>query len=130
MFLALDELRESAKMHDEKLSQKAYSKLLLSYDRFLKAGDLYPTYDPITSTEVFFYDTPLSTLRYDRKARIQVLDQVLLTQGPDMGKTGTVINIDDGDKNDKFAIVKLDKDGKTYQEVKYIKLSYLAKTIK
>ena len=130
MFLALDELRESAKMHDEKLSQKAYSKLLLSYDRFLKAGDLYPTYDPITSTEVFFYDTPLSTLRYDRKARIQVLDQVLLTQGPDMGKTGTVINIDDGDKNDKFAIVKLDKDGKAYQEVKYIKLSYLAKTIK
>ena len=130
MFLALDELRESAKMHDEKLSQKAYSKLLLSYDRFLKAGDLYPTYDPITSTEVFFYDTPLSTLRYDRKARIQVLDQVLLTQGPDMGKTGTVINIDDGDKNDKFAIVKLDTDGKAYQEVKYIKLSYLAKTIK
>ncbi len=130
MFLALDELRESAKMHDEKLSQKAYSKLLLSYDRFLKAGDLYPTYDPITSTEVFFYDTPLSTLRYDRKARIQVLDQVLLTQGPDMGKTGTVINIDDSDKNDQFAIVKLDKDGKAYQEVKYIKLSYLAKTIK
>jgi len=130
MFLALDELRESAKMRDEKLSQKAYSKLLLSYDRFLKAGDLYPTYDPITSTEVFFYDTPLSTLRYDRKARIQVLDEVLLTQGPDMGKTATVINIDDSDKDDQFAVVKLDKDGKAYQEVKYIKLSYLAKTIK
>jgi hypothetical protein len=39
-----------------------------------------------------------------------------------MGKTGTVINIDDND-----AIVKLDKDGKAYQEVKTVKYEILSK---
>jgi len=124
MFLALDDLREAAKDGREKAAQNAYSKLLLSYDRFLKAGDLYPTYDPITSTAIFFANTPSSTLRFDAKAKVQVLDRVLLTSGPDMGKTATVINIDNSN-----AVIKLDKDGKAYQEVKYVKLAMLAKTL-
>jgi hypothetical protein len=117
-------LRENAKEKDQVGVQKAYAKLLLSYDRFLKAGDLYPTYDPITSTAIFFANTPQSTLRFDAKAKVQVLDQVLLTAGPDMGKTGTVINIDG-----QSAVVKLDKDGKAYQEVKYVRLADLSKTL-
>jgi len=126
MFIALDDLREAARNKSNKLAQGAYSRLLLSYDRFLKAGDLYPTYDPITSTAVFFTETnnDKSTLRFDASTKVQVLDTVLLTEGPDMGKTGTVINID-GDN----AVVKLDKDGKAYQEVKYLKVAMLAKTL-
>ena len=151
MFLALDDLREGAKCKNFKAANVAYAKLLLSYDRFLKAGDMYPTYDPITSTEVFFKgnhpspflflltdawftvhvpkcdaDTPKDTLRYDSKAKVQVLDEVLMTEGPDMGKTGMVINIDAGKE---YAVVKLDKDGKAYNEVKYVKLKMLAKTL-
>lgn len=126
MFLALDDLREAAKYKQFKAAEISYAKLLLSYDRFLKAGDLYPTYDPITSTEVFFKDTPKYTLRYDSKAKVQVLDRVLMTEGPDMGKTGTTINIDG---NNEYAVVKLDKDGKAYNEVKYVKLKMLAKTL-
>ena len=124
MFLALDDLREAAKLKQDFLAQKAYAKLLISYDRFLKAGDLYPTYDPITSTAVFFEGTPKNTLRYDSTSKVQVLDTVLLTSGPDMGKTGTVINIDGNS-----AVVKLDQDGKAYQEVKYVKINMLAKTL-
>ena len=41
-----------------------------------------------------------------------------------MGKTGTVINIEEGN-----AVVKLDKDGKAYQEVKQVQLDTLAKAI-
>ena len=41
-----------------------------------------------------------------------------------MGKTGTVINIDGNS-----AVVKLDQDGKAYQEVKYVKINMLAKTL-
>ncbi|KAJ1432525.1 hypothetical protein B484DRAFT_447753 [Ochromonadaceae sp. CCMP2298] len=122
MFVSLDDLREAAKDANFKSAQKAYSKLLLSYDRFLKAGNLYPTYDAITSTEIFFTNTPSSTLQFDLTARVQVLDLVVLTSGPDMGKTGTVIYVD-GDS----AVVKLDKDGKAYQEVKYVKYGILAK---
>lgn len=124
MFLALDDLREAAKLKQDVFAQKSYAKLLVSYDRFLKAGDLYPTYDPITSTAVFFEGTPTNTLRYDATSKVQVLDTVLLTSGPDMGKTGTIINIDGNN-----AVVKLDKDGKAYQEVKYVKINMLAKTL-
>ena len=124
MFLALDELREAAKDARFKAAQLAYTKLLLSYDRFLKAGDLYPTYDAITSTEVFFKDADRKTLRFDRLSKVQVLDSVVLKEGPDMGKSGTVIMIDG-----PYAVVKLDKDGKAYQEVKYIKLDILAKSM-
>ena len=89
MFLSLDELREAAKDRVFKSAQRAYSRLLLSYDRFLKAGGLYPTYDPITSTAIFFEGTPLETLKFDKKSKVQVLDQVVLIAGPDMGNTAT-----------------------------------------
>lgn len=123
MFLALDDLREAAKDAKFKTAQRAYSRLILSYDRFLKAGDLYPTYDAITSTEIFFMNTPKDTLRYSSD-KVQVLDTVVLTSGPDMGKQATVIMIDGPN-----AVIKLDKDGKAYQEVKYVKLEIIAKAL-
>jgi hypothetical protein len=123
MFLALDDLREAAKDAKFKTAQRAYSRLILSYDRFLKAGDLYPTYDAITSTEIFFTNTPKDTLRYSSD-KVQVLDTVVLTSGPDMGKQATVIMIDGPN-----AVIKLDKDGKAYQEVKYVKLEIIAKAL-
>lgn len=121
MFLALDDLREAARDHREGAARKAYSNLLLAYDRFLKAGDLYPTYDVITSTEIFFQGTPQSELKFNADRKVQVLDEVVLTSGPDMGKLGTVINIDKDN-----AVVKLNRDGKAYQEVKYVKTKMLA----
>lgn len=123
MFMSLDFLRYAAKNKDMTSAIKSYSQLLLSYDRFLKAGDLYPTYDPITSTEIFYANTPLEYLRYDTKGKIKSLDNVLMTEGPDMGKTGTVILIEK-----KYAVVKLDKDGKDYQEVKLVNVKSIAKT--
>ena len=123
MFLALDDLREAAKDAKFKTAQRAYSRLILSYDRFLKAGDLYPTYDAITSTEIFFTNTPKDTLKYSTD-KVQVLDSVVLTSGPDMGKQGTIIMIDGPN-----AVIKLDKDGKAYQEVKYVKLEIIAKAL-
>jgi hypothetical protein len=82
MFLSLDQLREAARVASPERARSAYSRLLLSYDRFLKAGDLYPTYDPSTSPAIFFANTPQSPLRFDGKAKVQVLDSVLLTAGP------------------------------------------------
>jgi hypothetical protein len=88
----------------------------------LKAGNLYPTYDVITSTEIFYADIPKGELKFDSRSKVEVQDKAVLTSGPDMGKTCTVIYID-GDK----AVVKLDKDGKAYQEVKYVNYKSLAK---
>ena len=89
-----------------------------------QAGDLYPTYDPFSSTEVFFTETDRDALRFDSKSKVQVLDEVVIKEGPDMGKGATVILIDGPN-----AVIKLDKDGKTYQEVKYVKLDTLAKAL-
>ena len=127
MFLTLEEFKDAARNKEIDASSKAYARLLLSYDRFLKAGDLYPTYDPFTSTEIFFTatKTPEGSLRYDSNRVPQTLDRVLFKKGPDMGKTGTVLDIDDRTS----AIVKLDKDGKDYQEVKVVKLDFLGKTL-
>ena len=80
--------------------------------------------DPITSTEVFFKNYPKESLRYDAKSKLEVMDFVLLTAGPDMGKTGTIIDIEG-----KNAIVKFDFNGLPHQEVKLVKIDYLAKTL-
>lgn len=123
MFSALEKLREAVRDRVVIVAEKYYAKLLLSYDRFLKAGDLYPTYDVITSTEIFFKNTDLATLRFDEKTVVKDKDNVVLKKGPDMGKKGRIIYID-GDN----AIIKLDKDGRDYQEVKRVPMQILAKT--
>lgn len=120
IFLSLDDLREAAKDQKFKVAQRAYSRLILSYDRFLKAGDLYPTYDPITSTEIFFANTPKDTLRYSMDT-VKVLDTIVFTSGPDMGRQGTLILIDPPN-----AVVKLSTPQK---EVKYVKLEIIAKAL-
>ena len=85
---------------------------------------MYPTYDPFSSTEVFFTETDRDALRFDSTSKVQVLDEVVIKEGPDMGKGATVILIDGPN-----AVIKLDKDGKVYQEVKYVKLDTLAKAL-
>jgi hypothetical protein len=133
MFLALHEFREAIKEKRFQASQKAYAKLLLSYDRFLKAGDLYPTYDAISSTEIFFANTPLETLRFDTRSKLNIKDRAVVVSGPDMGKTGTVIYIEtdgkksNGKKKGEKVILKFDKNGQSYEEVKVLKREMLAK---
>jgi hypothetical protein len=123
-FLALDDLKTATRDEDYDFAEASYAKLLLSYDRFLKAGGLYDTYDPIASTEVFFSDTPLETLRFDKLSRVQVRDRVVLVSGPDMGKAGYVVHLEP-----RYAVVKLDKDGRNWQEVKQVKMAMLAKAL-
>lgn len=151
--------------------RRTYTNLLLSYDRFLKAGDLYPVYDPIPSYEVLYRTTPLTALPFDRSRAVRMGDQVVLTQGPDMGKTGVVVFLEDNtetanspfkpsevdrprgaktkkisvsdeqrdkdvrrDRNsvmdsvkDIKAVVKMDKNGLSYHEIKMIPASMLAR---
>jgi hypothetical protein len=124
MFNAIDNLLDAAKAGDFLMAQKSYSKLILNYDHFLKAGSLYPEYDPITSTEIFFASTPLNALQFDKDTPCQLLDRVLILGGPDMGKLGKVLWIR---SDSKSAVVKLDKNGGSYYEVKVMKLSNLGK---
>jgi hypothetical protein len=65
MFVALEDLSAAAKGQKVKSAQRAYADLAWAYDRFLKAGDMYLAYDPITSTEIFYKDFTPETFRYD-----------------------------------------------------------------
>lgn len=129
MFLAIDTLQEAAKSKDLLAAQKAYTKLALNYDHFLKAGNLYPTYDPITSTEIFFASTPLDSLQYDQKSVPKMFERVLIIKGPDMGKTGTLLLTETSESGSLTAVVKLDKNGGSFSEIKQTKLGNLGKLL-
>ncbi|CAJ1385575.1 unnamed protein product [Effrenium voratum] len=95
--------------------EEAFAKTSLAYDRFLKAGDLYTGYDPVTSTTVFFQSISDDQLRYTPLAlqQPQIRDEVLVLQGPDKGKVGRIIwlgreNGEDKDSKVLTAVVKLE----------------------
>lgn len=73
---------------------------------------------------MFFDKITKNNMRYNSKDRPKLRDPVLLIDGPDMGKTGVVLDIDN-----TWTIVKLDFNGNEYQEVKNVKLKEIAKLI-
>ncbi|CAK0865562.1 unnamed protein product, partial [Prorocentrum cordatum] len=73
--------------------ERSFAEMSLAYDRFLKAGNLYSGYDPVSSTEVFYQNIDDSRLVYVPPVLEQprIRDEVLVTRGPDKGKIGQVI---------------------------------------
>mmetsp|Transcript_31765 Transcript_31765/g.69435 ORF Transcript_31765/g.69435 Transcript_31765/m.69435 type:complete len:719 (+) Transcript_31765:67-2223(+) len=94
--------------------ERAFAQVSLAYDRYLKAGNLYTGYDPVTSTTVFFEGIDERQLVYTPLSLDQprIRDEVLVIQGPDKGKVGRVIWLGrkDGLEDGKIltAVVKLD----------------------
>jgi len=110
--LSLDSAIASRKV---RAVEEAFAKTSLAYDRYLKAGDLYTGYDPVTSTTVFFRSVSDSQLQYTPIALDQpkIRDEVLILQGPDKGKVGRVMWLgreDSADPGSKVlsAVVKLE----------------------
>ena len=73
-----------------------------------------------------FTETKTQENKYVKKNQRPMLqDSVLLISGPDMGKTGRLLDVDDED----MTIVEFDSNGNQYQEVKQVKMSMLGKVI-
>eukprot|EP00435_Cladocopium_sp_Y103_P011484 s3289_g3.t1 len=115
MSVSIDRLAKAIENQKVREVEEAFAKTSLSYDRFLKAGDLYQGYDPVTSTTVFFKNISDDQLRYTPLAlqQPQIRDEVLVLQGPDKGKVGRIIwlgreNGDDLDSKVLSAVVKLE----------------------
>lgn len=114
-FRAMETLKRAAAQRKIRLAEEAFAKASLAYDRYLKAGDLYSGYDPVTSTTVFFRDVYDSQLQYTPIAleQAKIRDEVLILQGPDKGKVGRVMWLGREDANDPgskvlSAVVKLE----------------------
>ncbi|CAE7925285.1 PET8, partial [Symbiodinium necroappetens] len=113
--VGIDRLEKAVANHKVREVEEAFAKTSLSYDRYLKAGDLYSGYDPVTSTTVFFQNVSDSQLQYTPVAlsQPQIRDEVLVLQGPDKGKVGRIIwlgreNEKDLDSKVLTAVVKLE----------------------
>jgi len=188
VFKYAEDLSNAASKKERPEALEAYAKLALSYDRFLKAGDLYgqppkkarpavadapkpvpslglagaaakqveaevlvaqieaedrpeflatkaraklvedataklvPQYDPLTSTESLYKNTPMKSLRYSKEVP-KLTDPVLLLAGPDKGRTGVVLNLS-GDQATGSAIIKLDT-----KEIKVIDRAKIARAL-
>ena len=104
-------LVEKAMRAEEKLEAKAVKVRQETSSTFV------PQYDPVTSTESLFSDTPLTSLVYERQVKPRVADKVLVIAGPDKGRGGVLLGIDG-----QSAIVKLES-----RELKVIDLAKIAK---
>lgn len=87
----------------------AYSDMSLHFDRYLHVGGLYTYYDANVTNEEFFKGVSSDSLVYSdpKKDPADVRDLIILSKGPDMGKTGILIGIYPDGSNK--CVVKLDR---------------------
>ncbi|CAM9406744.1 unnamed protein product, partial [Pylaiella littoralis] len=109
-FGAVERLKRASEDQNGREAQNAFASMSVAYDRYLKAGNLYESYDTITSTEGFYAGVSNSALKFVPPSRDppKIKDSVLLLAGPDKGKTGYLIGIEGGSLTATKAIVKLE----------------------
>lgn len=106
----------------------AYGDMSLHFDRYLRVGGLYSYYDDIVSLEPYFKGISDDALVFANPIKDPPLvrDLVILTKGPDKGKTGIVLaKYSDG--SDK-SVVKLDR-VKGMREIRVVSNSWVAKRL-
>ena len=131
-FGAVERLKRAVDTRDMSEAEAAFARISLSYDRYLKAGNLYQTYDPLTSTAKLYEGISDKSLVYipQSKEMPQTRDAVLIMQGPDKGRTGMLIGVEQTDPTlKKKAIVKLDNLATGVREIKVMPFGLIAKRL-
>lgn len=116
---------------NQRKAERAFSRMSIAWDHYIKAGDLYEQYDPLNKLENYDYEETLdSKLGYIAPGidAPGIRDNIVLLQGPDKGRKGTVLWITKGEKT-QIAIVKLEAELSGHREVKAYPYSLVAKTI-
>lgn len=125
-FASLERLKiaTSRKSLDE--AYQAYAEMSLHFDRYLRVGGLYTYYDDVISLETYYKPEDLLVFSDPAKDPPLVRDLVVLTQGPDKGRTGIVIGMySDGSKK---SVVKLDR-YKSMREIRVVANDWVAKRV-
>lgn len=107
-FASVERLKQATSRRALDEAYLAYSDMALHFDRYLHVGGLYTYYDANVSNEAFFKGVVAPLVHSDPKVDpALVRDLVVITKGPDMGKTGIVIGLyPDGSGN---CVIKLDR---------------------
>lgn len=108
-FASVERMKQATNRHALNEAYVAYSDMALHFDRYLHVGGLYTYYDATITNEDYFKDISRDALVYSdpRRDPPDVRDLVVLTRGPDMGKTGIVIGIYPDGSNK--CVVKFDR---------------------
>lgn len=121
------ELEEAVAEKNLSRAEEASALMSLSYDRYLKAGDLYEGYEGDKSAAI----VSLDKIEYEPPELEPPLvrDEVAILLGPDKGKTGRVLWVARIDGKPKFAIVRLTYNKELQDaEVKTFNYSWIART--
>ena len=117
-FACVERLRQATARKALDEAYVAYADMSLHFDRYLHVGGLYTYYDDVISLEPYYKGISEDALVYSdpKKDPAEVRDLVVLSKGPDKGKTGIVIGIYPDGSN--TCVVKLDR----YKEMREIKV--------
>jgi solute carrier family 25 S-adenosylmethionine transporter 26 len=145
IFNGVKTLDDAAAIERQRTAQRAFAEISLAYDHYLKAGDLYKTYEEanceileggVTVPECWTYKETL--LSYDKIPTSSYIapgiespginDEVVVLTGPDKGRTGYVLWISKGATLDNSnVIIKLDLET-SHKEIRIYPYQFLAKT--
>mmetsp|Transcript_28593 Transcript_28593/g.42281 ORF Transcript_28593/g.42281 Transcript_28593/m.42281 type:complete len:356 (-) Transcript_28593:382-1449(-) len=130
-FGSLERLRNASSRQDLNAAYLAYSDMALHFDRYLNVGNLYTYQDDIIDREALYKGIEDSALVFadPKKDPPAVRDLIVLTKGPDKGRTGILIAIyNDGSDN---VVAKLDKYRSTsfIREIRVVPKLWAAKRI-
>lgn len=127
-FASLERLKQATSRRNLEEAYVAYSDMSLHFDRYLHVGGLYTYYDATVTNEEYFKGVSQDSLVYSDPAKdpAEVRDLVVISKGPDMGKTGIVIGIYKDGSNK--CVVKMDR-FKGLREIRVVPREFVAKRL-
>lgn len=139
LYGGVQDLEKGIEKKSARQAQRAFAKISLAYDHYLKAGDLYLGYDKFDreNTEAAYGNQVYAELAKTKLSYVApsleapgLQDDVVLLKGPDKGRTGKVLWISKGEKlQGASVVVKLEaKSVGKHREVNSYPYSLVAKT--
>jgi hypothetical protein len=135
------DLEDGILSRNQRRTQQAFARMSLSYDRYLKAGDLFVEYDKDQKENTDKSTYAYSDGNYDAMSRTKLSyvapsieapgleDDIVLVKGPDKGRKGQVLWISKGENIDTAnVVVKFLPGDSGHSEVKLYPYSIVAKT--
>lgn len=139
-YTGVQELEKGIERKNQRQTQQAFARMSLSYDRYLKAGDLFVEYerDRIENTEKE-YAKELAQFSLQSGDKLNYVapsieapglkDDIILLKGPDKGREGKVLWISKGVSIESAnVVVKFVRGESGHSEVKLYPYNIVAKT--
>lgn len=136
-YTGVQDFEKAVEKKSQRQAQRAFARMSIAYDHYLKAGDLYSEYEGNMENTDAYYDRQSNMLSYTNPTLNFIApsieapglqDEVVLLKGPDKGRIGVVLWIFKDEKFSNNIVVKLNKGESGHSEVRQYPYSLVAKT--